>query len=232
MKKPQLSILLFGFLLFTPLLLEAQERETRDLKGFSALSVSHGIDLFVRQGNDTEVVVKADADIIDQVSTTVTEQELKITMKKGSYQKWWKNQRIEVYVTMPDLRSIAASGGADVEAEDLDLRELSIKSSGGADVKLSLNVGQISIASSGGSDVDLAGKAQEMTVKLSGGSDLNARDFVVEIGDVVTSGGADANIHVTGELSMRASGASDINYRGKPQVLLSKSSGAADIRAY
>ena len=71
-----------------------------------------------------------------------------------------------------------------------------------------------------------------MMVALSGGSDLNAKDLIAESCEISTSGGADANIHVTKELSMRASGASDINYRGKPQVLVSKSSGAADIRAY
>jgi hypothetical protein len=232
MKKLHFTFFAFLFLLLCPLFLQAQEKETRDLKGFNELSVGYGIDLFVRQANATEVVVKADADLMDKILTRVEGNGLKITMKKGNYSTWRRNQKVEVYVTMPDIRAISASGGADVEGEHLDLKELKISSSGGADVNLSLQVDELSIACSGGADVELAGKAQKMLVELSGGADLDANNLIVEVCDISTSGGADANIHVTKELSMRASGASDINYRGKPQVLLSKSSGAADIRAY
>lgn len=204
--------------------------ETRNVDNFSAIAVSDGVDVFIKQGPTHEVVVKTSKSQMDKIITEVSGDNLRIKMKKGNNWSWRNNTSIKVYVTMPDLKAISASGGSDVTAEDLNLDNLDISTSGGADVDLSLEVGELKISCSGGADVALEGKARDMKVSLSGGSDLNAQKLVANSCKISTSGGADANINVTGDLEMVASGASDINYRGNPNVISSKSSGAADIR--
>lgn len=232
MKKFFLLTCLFMWAGSTFIFAQNLSSETRTANGFSKVSVSDGIDVFIKQDRSYSVEVKTAASQMDRVLTEVSGDELRIKMKKGNYNSWRNNRPIRVYVTLPNLKALSASGGSDVSAEDLNLDELYLSTSGGADVNLELQVKELEISCSGGADVDLEGKAQKMKVSMSGGADLNAQKLIATNCEISTSGGSDADIHVTGELSMSASGASDISYRGNPRVLSSKSSGAADIRSY
>ena len=109
------------------------------------------------------------------------------------------------------------------------LDKLQLNCSGGSDTHLKLEVETLSCETSGGSDLVLSGKAQKLELNASGGSDFKGKDLEVTNARINTSGASDARIHVTGEVEMIASGASDIYCSGNPKVLVSKASGGADI---
>jgi hypothetical protein len=68
-------------------------------------------------------------------------------------------------------------------------------------------------------------------VDASGGSDFKGYDLVAEVCELEASGASDIEITANREISARASGASDILYRGKPAVKEAKSSGASSVRS-
>ncbi|GAB5551925.1 MAG: hypothetical protein Sapg2KO_15160 [Saprospiraceae bacterium] len=221
--------LLFCTLLFAlTVQLSAQSTQERNVDSFDEIQVSAGIDLFLKQGGSPSVKVKATEKIIDDIATYVENGKLIIKMKSKNYRNWGRDKK-EVYIVVDNLKALTASGGSDIFSEGLDLDELAIRASGGSDVSLNIKVDDLSLTLSGGSDVDIKGSAENMEVRASGGSDLNAGKLEVKDCKITTSGASDANIYVTGNLSMSASGASDINYSGRPNVVSSRSSGGADI---
>lgn len=223
------SIFLFCILLFAlTIQSSAQSTQERNVDNFDAIQVSAGIDLFLKQGGSPSVKVKATENIIDDIATYVENGTLIIKMKSKNYRNWGRDKK-EVYIVLEDLKGLTASGGSDIYAEDLKLEKLSIRASGGSDVSLNIEVDDLKLSLSGGSDVDIKGTANNLEVRASGGSDLNAGKLEVKDCKITTSGASDAYIYVTGDLSMSASGASDINYTGKPNVVSSRSSGGADI---
>ena len=209
--------------------LSAQSTQDRNVGNFDGIQVSAGIDLYLKQGGSTSVKVKAKSDVIDDIVTQVENGKLIIKMNGKNYCNWGNTGRNEVYVVVNDLKYLSASVGSDVISENLELDELTLNTSGGSDVSMEIQVNVLKISASGGSDINLSGSAQQLDVKANGGSDLSAKKLKVKNCEINTSGASDASIYVTGDLSMSASGASDINYSGNPNVITSRTSGGADI---
>ena len=204
------------------------EEQNRQVGQFDNISVQGGIDLFLRQGSTTSVTVKANDHIINDIATEVEGNTLVIKYTK-KMKTWGKNIQQKVYITVDDLDKLTASGGSDVLSEAFNLDNLSISASGGSDLELNLNVKELKLYCSGGSDTNLKGSADKLEIKSSGGSDLNAQSFKAKDCMITASGGADAHINVSGNLTMTATGASDIHYSGSPKILSQKTSGGADI---
>jgi len=202
-----------------------QERAVSD---FSSIEVSRGVDLFIRQGNSRKVVVKTDDNLIDQVSTEVDGQTLRIRTQ-GSMRRV---TALDVYVTVTALERIEASSGSDVKGESkLEVERLSLDMSSGSDLELDIEARELSCRLSGGSDAELSGEVSSLEVTATGGSDIQARDLLVSGKCVLkVSGASDALIRVEGELEVEASGASDVTVKGNPTVVRQRASGGSDIR--
>lgn len=200
--------------------------ERRDLTDFNQINVSDGINLFLTQGDQEKVTVRTEARFLNQVSTTVRNRVLYIEVKGRIYNA----EALDVLVTVEDLRELHASGGSDVFADDgLRAEEFSLYCSGGSDTRLRIEAGRLYCKSSGGSDANLSGNVDELVVESSGGSDFNAKDLQAVNANITSSGASDAWIHATGEVTLRASDASDIHVKGDPKVIEAKASGGADI---
>lgn len=205
--------------------IKAQENKDITLTNFTEVSVSSGIDLYLTQSSSENIRVNAHADLLKNVVVEKKGNNLGIRYKDNiSWGRLFKGQSIKVYVNYKTLQAISASGGSDVYSQNtLKTDKLSVSASGGSDIDLNVVAKDIQIRTSGGSDVNLKGSATNMEAISSGGSDIDALAFVVENARVTSSGGSDANIHVTKALEVTASGGSDVNYKGNPAV--KKSSG-------
>ncbi|MFN0291800.1 head GIN domain-containing protein [Pedobacter helvus] len=216
---------------FITLNVAAQSSRSVNVKSFNNIAVSNGIDLFLTQGNTESLVIKGQEDVIKDVVIEQEGNKLTVKYKDGvNWSRLFKGTQIYVYITFKKLNSISASGGSDVETQNtLNTDKMSIRSSGGADLDLSIVCKDITISSSGGSDVNLKGSAENMVLNTSGGSDVHAFEFKVNYAQVSTSGGSDANIFVNKGLTASASGGSDISYKGNAALKKLSNSKSADI---
>ncbi len=202
--------------------------QNRNLSGFTGIKASSGIDVVIMQGSQDKVVVKADDNLADKITTKIDRDVLILGVAKNSSIRNAKS--FKVLVTAKDLKKLSASGGSDVYSDgSLTLDVFQLRASGGSDVKMELNVKDLDCRINGGSDANLKGKVQHLTVTAQGGSDFEGKGLVVENCEMKVQGGSDAYVYVTGELSMEAHGASDIHYKGSPKVTHQKSSGGSDI---
>jgi len=216
---------------FTTLNVAAQSSRTVSAKNFNNVAVSSGIDLFLTQGNNENVVIKGQEEVIKDVVIEQEGNNLTIKYKEGiNWGRLFKGTKIQVYVTVKKLNGISASGGSDVETQNtINTDKMSIKSSGGADLDLNIICKDITISSSGGSDINLKGSAENMVLNTSGGSDVDAFEFKVNYAQVNTSGGSDANVYVNKGLTANATGGSDIHYKGNAALKKVSNSKSADI---
>ena len=206
--------------------LAAAESEVRPLSGFSAVVVSGGIDLRLRQGDEYRVEASHSGGSPAAIVTTVEDGTLVIRRSRTSgWFDWFSNYSVDL--TLPELAALSASGGSDVRIEGTIAGErLAIAASGGADVTAAVDVADLEATTSGGADLRLSGSARTATIRTSGGSDVNARDLRVEQAEVQSSGGADIAIAVSERLVAQASGGSDIVYTGNPATEIAVSGGA------
>ena len=230
MKSHSFSFLLSLFILFQAGCIHAQNREERKVNaGFTGIEVSSGIDLILKQGENTKVIVEASSDYIDDVKTEVSNGVLKVDMSTGIF-NWFESRSAKVYVTMPEIEKLSASGGADLKSKGwISSENLEVSSSGGADVKIEVKATRVVLKSSGGSDIVARGETDHLDASASGGSDVKARGLKAGFVTASSSGGADVEVYALEEIRASASGGSDVIYYGPAQMMEKSTSGAGDV---
>lgn len=217
---------------FSQKIINDPNAETRTVHSFTGIEVSGGIDLYLSSGNEAVAVSASKDEYRDRIRTEVENGILKIWYDS----KWGVNisgnKNLKAYVSYKTLKSLAASGGSDINVESIiATSELSLRVSGGSDFKGAVDVNELTVRQSGGSDIRISGRATTLTVDASGGSDFKGYDLIAELCELEASGASDIEITANREISARASGASDIYYRGKPAVKEAKSSGASSVKS-
>lgn len=236
MKKLFLSFCLLVLVAFTQAqkVINDPNAEVRTVGSFTGVSVSGGIDLYLSSGDEAVAVSSSKPELTERIKTEVKNGVLTIGFesKSGININWNEKRKLKAYVSYKTLNSLSASGGSDVLTDGIiNSSELRLHLSGGSDFKGKVAVENLRVDQSGGSDINIAGKATTLSVEASGGSDFNGYDLITEICSLQASGGSDIEITANKELSAQASGASDIHYKGQPNVKEAKASGASSVKA-
>jgi hypothetical protein len=201
--------------------------ETRDISGFTAVEVSTGIDVYLTQGDGFEVMVEADENLQDVILTELKGDRLVVRTDHVNIRS---AKSKKVHVTLPELSELKISsagncvGQTPFQCEDL---RLSISSAG--DLTLEVEADRIDLDISSSGDARISGSAAIFDASLSSAGDLNAFDLVAGVVDVSVSSAGDARVHATEEITMNASSAGNIYYRGDAKVVRSNSSSAGNI---
>ena len=207
--------------------------QVRQAKGFHAIQVSGGIDLFLSSGEEALAVSAREAEDRGRIKTEVENGVLKIWFdwKEGGNFLKGGNRQLKAYVSYKTLDRLSASGGSDVVVDGtINAGKFTLSISGGSDFRGSLNAQEVTVDQSGGADIDISGKASRITINASGGSDFDGYGLEAETATVGASGGSDVQITVTKQLTANASGGSDVSYKGNASAVTSNKSGGSSIR--
>ena len=231
-----------------------ENAQVRKVPSFTAISVSSAIDLYLTQSNKNEVAVRATNDEIrDHIITEVVGGTLIIRLgDKGTWFSWrkWGNYKTKAYVSIKDIDALTASGASTVHLiNTIESPKMRIKLSGASDFKGNIKAGvlmyqltgasdykgqitanSIDIDGSGASSIELTGNVDDLAVEVSGASDAKLYNLTAKGAILRASGASNIGVTVTEILRANSSGASDINYKGNPNVKESNTSGASSIR--
>ena len=131
-------------------------QDQRNVSAFSGIVVKSGIDLFVKQGNNISLEIKADENLQQYIITEVKDNILYVYVEKN--RNIWNSHAMDAYVTVKDINSIKVSGGGDVESESIVKTDgIKIGISGGGNLEFELEAKKAHCAVSGGGDVELKG---------------------------------------------------------------------------
>ena len=206
--------------------------QSRSVGSFHAIRIEDGIDLYLTQGNEEAVAVSASKDEYrDKITTKVENGVLFVYYgEERGFNITWRDRKLRAYISVRDIDEIKASSGSDVILKGtLTAKKLMLDLSGGSDFVGDVKSTELEIEMSGGSDVNISGSANNLKVNGSGGSDFNGYKLAAEYVIIQVSGGSDAQLNVTKELFAEASGGSDIDYRGSPEIKRKSSSGGSSV---
>ena len=201
--------------------------ETRDISGFTGVHLSSGIDVLLSEGKNFEVRVEADENLLDVIKTELKGDILVVGTDRVNI---GNAKAKRVHVTLPELETLKISSAGDCEGQTLfHCKDLDLTISSAGDLTLEVEADRIDLNISSSGDARLAGKADVFHASLSSAGDLHAFDLVA--GEVVVdvSSAGDARVYATEEISMSASSAGNIYYKGGAEVIRSSKSSAGDI---
>lgn len=202
------------------------EREkVSDLRNFDAIEISGKFDLRILQGDRYGVEVTGGESARDQYEIRVAGETLIIEYEEGGrfdFDKWqgrnFEMGEMGIFVTVPSLQKIEATGLGTVRLEEIRGERLDIETRGPVKVKGDLNVQDLTIRLTGKSEADLSGTAGNMNARVEFASRLRAYELETRKAFVEAGGASSAKVHVTETLEIDEGVASDIDYRGNPTI--------------
>ena len=121
--------------------------------------------------------------------------------------------------------NVNMAGAAVLSSKDVvNMEELKTIMSGGSSLRLDGNISAVTASLSGAASLSLRGAGTSLNMQGAGGSSLKAKEFSVKEASIVLTGASSAVLNVTGKLTTNVSGASSVDYYGKPKSIINKSS--------
>ncbi|MBT8238902.1 MAG: DUF2807 domain-containing protein [Croceitalea sp.] len=186
---------------------------------FTSITASEGLDVYVTQGSEFNIMVEADENVIDLIGTDIRDGRLRIHALEN-IGRATKN----IYVTLPEIDALDSSSGADLIAQNtIEADKIELDASSGSDLEVTVNANEVVANASSGADIKVSGTTDMLFADASSGSDIKARDLVAKRCNADASSGADISVNVTEQLTADASSGADISYTGNASVQKKKS---------
>lgn len=205
--------------------------KTRSVGNFDKIEVSGSFDVTLVKGNEGEIKIRIEDNLLSYLETNVEGGKLKIKWKKGTNISSTKGVHLTVYFN--DIDAVGLSGSGEIVSDDMiksDNFDIAIAGSG--DIDLNVETNQLKAAISGSGDIQLKGSTDEFTAAISGSGDIEAFGFRSKKATMKISGSGDIELMVIDEFIARVSGSGDITYKGNPKIEDIKVSGSGDISSY
>lgn len=170
--------------------------EIREVSEFSKLNIDGVCDVEIVYGEQGEIEVNANDNIIDQVITEVENGTLSIDLKDGNF----TNVQIEVKIYTTNLDFISKDGVGSLDMDDMDgLDELEINHDGVGNIKMS-------------------GSANKFIYIHDGVGQLNAFSFEAVEVEIKQDGVGSSEVYAAERLEGSLNGVGNIKYKGDPVV--------------
>jgi hypothetical protein len=193
-------------------------KETRDVKDFTKVGFGVSGTLYITFGSEFKVVLEGERRYVDQIITEVSGG--KLIIKKENW-KFNMNEKVTVYITMPELKALGVSGSGRAEVKDpIKTNDLDLSVSGSGKLYADdISVSNLDCSISGSGDIIIkGGNASEGSISVSGSGNYMGES--VKIGNAVIhiSGSGNCTCNVTESLKASVSGSGDVTYEGNPKV--------------
>lgn len=201
--------------------------ETRELAEFTRIENNGPFDLEVKQGDDFDVRVSVDSNLIHRVETHVHGDTLAIDsdaligdVVAGPH----------VIVTLPTLDALVLHGSGDATVNSFDAGDpLELRIAGSGDLRFTGSAPRMTLEVNGSGDLRAKGDTDFAKLKLTGSGDIEARDLVANGADVELDGSGDARLTVNGLVDADLNGSGDIDLYGEVERGHFSEDGSGDI---
>ena len=181
--------------------------ETRDLPPFSSVELAGSNIVAIRVGEEQSVVVRADNNLINRVTTAVQDGSLVIGNVPGSYTA---KSPMSVTVSVPSLDAVTLTGSGVIGVTDIDASSLTVRLPGSGVLRAT-------------------GAATKLDVTLGGSGDAQLEQLIASDVRAVVSGSGRIVLTATKSLDASVSGSGAIMYDGNPQEVTKSITGDGAI---
>lgn len=210
---------------------QAMVKESRDLKGFTKVNFGVPGTLYITFGPEFKVEMEGEKDFLDDIVTEVSGG--KLVIKKENW-RFSINEKVTVYITMPEITGLGVSGSGKAEikdpvkAEDVDFNV----SGSGKILTTDLTVADLNCSISGSGDIILGGgNATKANIGISGSGNYTGESLKIESLEIHVSGSGNCSCYVTKSINAGVSGSGNVSYLGNPPKVDAHVSGSGHVRS-
>ena len=205
-------------LLIIPSLLVSQEEINRKLGEFTKLSIYDGINVELIKSDENKV--EASGENTRFVVVKNKNGNLKIRL---NVQKRFSGDRTMVKLYYKNIYSFIAHEGSNIFSKDtIKQADLKIKGHTGSRIDIPVELNSISVTSTAGAKITLRGSSTYLEASSATGSEINARNMVIEDGEVSALSGSMIDVRAETSLEAIARIGGVINVHSKTERITEK----------
>lgn len=198
----------------------------RQMGDIKSIDLEMNAKVYLVKGDKSGIVIKAQQNIIDVLSTSESNGVLEIKSKESIS----VTEPIQIWVTMKGLEELELSGSGSIQSDsDFNQEEVEIDLSGSGSISVKLNVQKLDAELSGSGDLSLFGKAAKANLELKGSGNIVAQNFEIDQCKVVLGGSGETKVKVNNSLDARIDGSGNVYYKGNPQKVKSDVNGSGKV---
>jgi hypothetical protein len=131
----------------------------------------------------------------------------------------FRGNKIRLNITMPALERIEAEGYGSIKFDEFTSNDMEIDLRGPVTLRGYLNADNLVVNLTGKSEAELSGQVKNLDADVQFASKLQAYDLEADDAIVEVKGASSAKVNVNHSLEMDEGLASDIDYRGDPEII-------------
>jgi hypothetical protein len=201
---------------------QSGDKETRNVKDFTKVSFGVSGNLYINIGPEFKVVLEGEKKYLDEIITEVSGGKLVIKNENWRMNNWRMNEKVTVYITMPELNGLGVSGSGKAEIKDaVKTSDLNLSVSGSGKLYASdITVSNLDCSISGSGDISLGGggSSSKAGISISGSGNYFGDAFKINSAEIHISGSGNCECNVTESLRASISGSGNVTYGGNPKL--------------
>jgi phage shock protein PspC (stress-responsive transcriptional regulator) len=194
------------------------------LSDFDELDIRGLFDVHIMSGGEYAVELQGSGEEKRKYNIYRSGQVLVVEYDRGNRKFDWDEDfrdvnEIRLNITMPTLKKIEAEGYGTIKFDEFTPDNMEIELRGPVNLQGVLRTQDLTINLTGKSEAELSGQANNLDADLQFASKLRAYNLEVSDATVEVNGASSAKVNVSNSLEMEEGLASDIDYRGDPQII-------------
>lgn len=190
--------------------------ESRITTSFNQVKSEGAFDVHITNGNDFEIIVNAESNILPYIETDVNHKTLRIHIR-GIHDV--KNQLpMEVYITTPYLEGIIQSGSGIVASDYFTTNHFNVIISGSGSIETAVDATTVDAMISGSGNLVISGGATDAGFIVSGSGKIDANNLHLRDCSAKISGSGNMWVNAEHYLKANISGSGNVFYSGTPEI--------------
>ena len=199
-------------------------KESRDVLGFTKVNFGVSGNLYINFGPEFKVVLEGEKRYLEEIITEVSGGKLVIKNENWKMHNWRMNmnERVTVYITMPELNALGVSGSGKAEIKDVvKTGNLNLSVSGSGKIYTTdISVSNLGCSISGSGDIIMGGNgtSSKADISISGSGNYMGEPLKIGSAEIHISGSGNCTCYVTESLRASVSGSGNVSYEGNPKI--------------
>ena len=194
---------------------------------FTGIDLRNSANVFITQGDVQDVKIETD-DITRSKIILETKNDVLIIKSENNFD--FKNKKIDIYITMKNLKKIDLAGSGKIIMKSIFKSEsMSLQIAGSGDINANIDTKELKILLAGSGSINVKGNTTTSNVKIVGSGDIMGSELKSGSSTISISGSGNSTVDVNGELNVTITGSGNVYYLTAPEKIHSKIIGSGKI---
>jgi hypothetical protein len=194
--------------------------ESRQTATFDGVELRISADVYFTQANDYKVELQSQENILDEIETTVINNNL-VIRSRHSDTRFRTNDGIQIFVSGPNIRSFTLDGSGNMEVKNsITPANLQLRLDGSGNIIVNhVTTTEVNAEIEGSGKISVtSGTANEANARIEGSGLIDITGIMVKDADATIRGSGNISLFATQTLQANISGSGTILYKGSPAV--------------